>query len=258
MDSFLQDKRGLILGVSNRRSLGWQVATAAGRLGARLMLTYQNERFARRVEPLVDETEDLGEVHLAACDATCYDEVDDLFASVEEKLGGLDFLVHCWAFAPQGALDGDFVDTSWEDYRLAQQISSHSLTEVARRARPLMDEGAAVLTLTYYGSQKVMPGYNAMGVAKASLEATVRYLAYDLGPEGIRVNALSAGPVNTLSARGVPDFLQMLKEHEQRSPLRRNVQPEEIGNAAVFLISPWASAITGQVIYADAGYKIMG
>ncbi len=222
------------------------------------MLTYQNERFARRVQGLVQKCENMKEVYTAACDATCYDEVDALFSSVADNLGGLDFLVHCWAYAPPEALQERFADITWEDYRLAQQISSHSLTEVARRAHRLMEDGGSILTLTYYGSQKVMPGYNAMGVAKASLEATVRYLACDMGPDGIRVNALSAGPVNTLSARGVPDFLKMLKEHKKDSPLRRNVEPEEIGKAAVFLLSPWSSAVTGEVLYVDAGYNIMG
>ncbi len=256
--SLLQGKRGLILGVANERSLAWAIAERAAEQGAQLAITCQNERFERRVNRMVDNSEHVDEVLLLACDATSEEDMDTVFARVKEQMGGLDFLVHGWAYAPREELSDDYIETSWEGHRLAQQISAHSLTEVARRARELMTAGGSILTLTYYGAEKVVPGYNVMGVAKATLEAAVRYLAQDLGGEGIRVNALSAAPVNTLSARGVPGFLDMLTLHEERAPLQRNVEPEEIARAATFMLSSWASAITGEVLHVDAGYNIMG
>ncbi len=259
MEPVLKDKRGLILGVANQRSLAWHVAKSAAKQGARLGITYQNERFASRVHDLVQENaDDFPEIHTWACDATEPKQIDQVFKDIDEKWGGLDFVAHCWAYSPPRALKGPVADTAWDDYKLTQQVSAHSLIEVCRRAAPLMDGQGSVVTLSYYGAEKVVPGYNAMGIAKASLEATVRYLAWDLGQKGVRVNAISAGPVNTLSARGVPNFVQMMNEHAEKSPLGRNVETAEIGNTSAFLFSTWASGITGQVLYVDAGYSIMG
>ncbi len=258
MKPLLLGKRGLILGVANRRSLAWAIAESCAEQGAELAITYQNERFKKRGEKMVRNSESIRDALLAACDATSAEEMDALFELIGSEMGGLDFIVHCWAFAPPEDLSGDYIDTSWEGHRIAQQVSAHSLTEILNRSRDLMQDGGSVVTLSYYGAEKVVPGYNVMGVAKASLEAAVRYLANDAGPAGIRVNAVSPGPVNTLSARGVPGFLDMLSLHADRAPLRRNVEAEEVARATVFLLSPWSSGITGEVLHVDAGYNIMG
>lgn len=257
MSGVMEDKKGLILGVSNRRSLGWAVARTAASEGAQVGITYHNERFEKRVRSLVEEA-GIVVSGLWECDATDPEQVERLFESVAETMGGLDFLVHCWAYAPPEALREDFVETSWDAYRIAHQISAYSLIRVVRRVRGLMGGKGSVVTLTYYGSEKVIPGYNAMGVAKASLEASLRYLASEVGEDGIRVNAVSPGPVNTLSARGVPEFSRMLAEHAKKAPLGRNIEREEVGKAAVFLASDLASGITGEVLHVDAGYNIMG
>ncbi|MFO8061173.1 MAG: enoyl-ACP reductase [Bacillota bacterium] len=258
MSGLLEGKKGLILGVANHRSLAWAIAGRTAEHGARLGITYQGERFRRRIEKMVTDRADMKDALLWPCDATSAEDLDRLFAAVRTEMGQLDFLVHCWAYAPAEDLSRDYVDTRWEGHRVAQQVSVHSLTEAVRRCRPLMEEGGSVITLTYYGAEKVVPGYNVMGVAKASLEAVVRYLASDVGRVGIRVNAISAGPVNTLSARGVPGFLDMLSHHRERAPLRRNVEAEEIAGAALFLASSLSSGITGEVLHVDAGYNIMG
>ncbi len=258
MSRLLEGRRGLILGVANHRSLAWAIARTAAEHGARLGITYQGERFSRRVEKMVAAEADMQGTQLWSCDATSEEDMDRLFESVAAEMGRLDFMVHCWAYAPAEDLSGDYIETSWPGHRVAQQVSVHSLTEVVRRARPLMSEGGSVITLTYYGAEKVVPGYNVMGVAKASLEAAVRYLASDVGQDAIRVNAISAGPVNTLSARGVPGFIDMLTYHREQAPLGRNVEADEIAGAALFLASQLSSGITGEVLHVDAGYNIMG
>lgn len=256
MHALLEGKKGLILGVANANSLAWAIARGAHDSGARLGITYQGERFERRVRKLVDGAGI--DANLYACDATAPGEMKALFEDVERDMGTLDFILHAWAFAPKDALSDDFIETSWDDFAISQRVSAYSLVEVARGARGLLKEGASVVALSYLGSQRVVPGYNTMGVAKASLEAGMRYLARDLGPRGVRVNAVSPGPVNTLSARGVSGFSKMLENHEEVAPLKRNIEPEEVAGAAVFLFSDLASGITGEVLYVDAGYHIMG
>ncbi len=255
MSGLLEGKKGVVLGVANKRSIAWGIAKAAAAAGAQLALTYQGERVEESVRELA-ATIDCPLV--VGCDVTKDEEIDALFAQVEQAFGRLDFLVHSIAFAPKEALEGEFVSTSREAYRIAQDVSAYSLVGLLRAARPLMKGGGSVVALTYYGSEKVVPRYNVMGVAKAALEASVRYLASDLGPDNIRVNAVSAGPINTLAARGISGFTQMLKVHAERAPLRRNVELEEVANAAVFLLSDMSSGITGEVLYVDCGYHIMG
>ena len=249
----LEGKRGLIVGVANKRSIAWGIAQSVSREGARLALTYQNERLKENVEDL---TRGMG-APLAQCDVTKPEEVEATFAMIKERFGRLDFLVHSLAFAPREALAGEFVNTTREAFLAALDISAHSLTELARAAAPLMTEGGSIISMTYYGAEKVVPNYNVMGVAKAALEASTRYLAADLGPRNIRVNAISAGPINTLAARGVGNLSVMLRHHAERAPLRRNVEAREVGNAALFLLSPLSSGITGEVLHVDCGYNIM-
>ena len=249
----LENKFGIIFGVANRRSIAWASAQACAEAGARLAFTYQNERLKDNVERLIAGTD----APLAQCDVTKPEEVEQTFAVVREKFGRLDFLIHSLAFAPREALEGEFVATTREAFLTALDISAYSLAELARAAAPLMTDGGSIVSMTYYGAEKVVPGYNVMGVAKAALEASTRYLANDLGPRGIRVNAISAGPINTLAARGVGSFSTMLKHHADRSPLKRNVEPREVGGAALFLCSPLSSGITGEVLHVDCGYNIM-
>ena len=258
MSRLLDGKKGLILGVANHRSLAWAIARKTAEHGAHLGITYQSERFSRRVQRMVAAEQDMEGALCWPCDATSEEEMDRLFESVAAEMGQLDFVMHCWAYAPAEDLSRDYIETSWDGHRVAQQVSVHSLTEAVRRARPLMKAGGSVTTLTYYGAEKVVPGYNVMGVAKASLEAAVRYLASDVGRDAIRVNAISAGPVNTLSARGVPGFADMLTYHREQAPLKRNVEAEEIAGAALFLASQLASGVTGEVLHVDAGHNIMG
>jgi enoyl-[acyl-carrier protein] reductase I len=252
----LKDKFGIIFGVANKRSIAWATAQALHGAGARLAFTYQGDRLKENVEGLTNEA--IPGSLLIPCDVTKQEEVDETFRRVGEEFGRLDFLIHSIAYAPREALNGEFLDTSREAFVTALEISAYSLSQLARAATPLMTEGGSIVCMTYYGAEKVVAGYNVMGVAKAALEASTRYLAHDLGPRNIRVNAISAGPIQTLSARGVGDFSSMLKHAAEKAPLRRNVEPREVGNTALFLCSPMASAITGEVIYVDCGYNIMG
>ena len=223
---------------------------------ARLAFTYQGERLKDNVEGLTSET--MPGSLVLPCDVTKQEEVDETFKRLAQEFGRLDFLIHSIAYAPRAALEGKYLDTSREAFLTALEISAYSLPQLARAAAPLMTEGGSIVCMTYYGAEKVVSGYNVMGVAKAALETSTRYLANDLGPRNIRVNAISAGPIQTLSARGVSDFTTMMKHHAERAPLHRNVEAREVGNTALFLCSPLASAITGEVIYVDCGYNIMG
>lgn len=253
----LEGKTGIIFGVANKRSIAWAIAQALSREGMRLAFTYQGERLKEGVEAL---SSTLPDSVLLPCDVTNDAEVDAVFKNVDEKFGRLDTLVHSVAFAPKEDLENEFVKTSRDGFKLAHDISAYSLVGLSRAAMPLMEKsgGGSVLALTYHGAVKAVEGYNLMGVAKASLEASVRYLAANLGPKNIRVNAISAGPVNTLAARGIKGFTGMLHHHAERAPLRRNVELEEIGNAALFLCSNMSSAITGEIMYVDCGYNIIG
>jgi len=245
-----------VFGVANKRSIAWAIAQAWAREGAQLAFTYQGERVKENVEELAGTfgTDTL----ILPCDVTKDDDIANVFKAVGEKFGKLNLLLHSVAFAPKEALEGQFVNTSREAYRIAHDISAYSLVALARGAAPLMTDGGSIVAMSYYGAEKVVPHYNVMGVAKASLEASTRYLAYDLGPQKIRVNCISAGPVNTLAARGISGFSQMLKHYEEHAPLKRNVTTDELGATGVFLASDGAAAITGQVLYVDGGYQIMG
>jgi enoyl-[acyl-carrier protein] reductase I len=249
----LQNKFGIVFGVANKRSIAWASAQALREAGARLAFTYQNERLKGNVEGLTDGMD----APLMQCDVVNTEEVERTFAEVREKFGRLDFLVHSLAYAPREALEGQYLDTSREAFLTALDISAYSLAALARAAAPLMTEGGSIVSMTYYGAEKVVPNYNVMGVAKAALEASTRYLAADLGRHNIRVNTISAGPINTLAARGVGNLGTMLKHHAERAPLRRNVEAREVGNAALFLCSPLSSGITGEVLHVDCGYNIM-
>jgi enoyl-[acyl-carrier protein] reductase I len=250
----LKDKFGIIFGVANKRSIAWATAQALFESGARLAFTYQGERLKENVEGL---TRDIEGTLVLPCDVTKPEEVSETFRRVGDEFGRLDFLIHSIAYAPKEALEGEFVDTKREDFLTALEVSAYSLAVVTRAAAPLMTEGGSVVSMTYYGAEKVVTNYNVMGVAKAALEASTRYLAADLGKRGIRVNAISAGPISTLSARGVANMGLMLKHHAERAPLRRNVEAREVGNCALFLCSPLSSGITGEVIHVDCGYNIM-
>lgn len=252
----LRNKNGIIFGVANKRSIAWATAQALHEAGARLAFTYQGERLKENVEGLTNES--MPGSLLLPCDVTQQSEVDDTFKRVGEEFGKLDFLIHSIAFAPREALGGEYLETSREAFLTALEVSAYSLVQLARTAAPLMTEGGSIVCMTYYGAEKVVAGYNVMGVAKAALEASTRYLANDLGGRNVRVNAISAGPIQTLSARGVSDFSSMLKHVAERAPLRRNVEPREVGNTALFLCSSLSSGITGEVIYVDCGYNIMG
>lgn len=252
----LRNKNGIIFGVANKRSIAWATAQALHEAGARLAFTYQGERLKENVEGLTNES--MPGSLLLPCDVTQQSEVDDTFKRVGGEFGKLDFLIHSIAFAPREALGGEYLETSREAFLTALEVSAYSLVQLARTAAPLMTEGGSIVCMTYYGAEKVVAGYNVMGVAKAALEASTRYLANDLGGRNVRVNAISAGPIQTLSARGVSDFSSMLKHVAERAPLRRNVEPREVGNTALFLCSSLSSGITGEVIYVDCGYNIMG
>jgi len=252
----LQNKNGIIFGVANKRSIAWATAQALHEAGARLAFTYQGERLKENVESLTKDS--MPNSLLLPCDVTRQDEVDQTFNRVAEEFGQLDILIHSIAFAPREALEGQYLDTTRDAFLTALEISAYSLSQLARGAAPLMKEGGSIVAMTYYGAEKVVAGYNVMGVAKAALEASTRYLAYDLGPRNIRVNAISAGPIQTLSARGVADFTTMLKHAAEKAPLKRNVEAREVANTTLFLCSPMSSGITGEVIYVDCGYNIMG
>ncbi|HEY9126968.1 MAG TPA: enoyl-ACP reductase [Acidobacteriaceae bacterium] len=251
----LEGKTALIFGLANKRSIAWGIALKLHEAGAKLAICYQNERMKSEAQGLIDE---LPGAEGFQCDVSSDAEIDSLFATLKERYGKLDTVVHAVAFAPPEDLRGDFINTSREGFRVAHDVSVYSLIAVSRAAAPLMTEGGSIITLTYYGAEKVVPNYNVMGVAKAALEATVRYLSSSLGPKGIRVNAISAGPIKTLAARGVGALGDMLKVHSEKSPLRKNVDQLEVGGAAAFLASPLSGAITGETIYVDCGYNIMG
>ncbi len=251
----LENKVGMIFGVANKRSIAWACAEACAAKGAKLAFTYQGERLKENVEKL---TKDLPDSLVVPCDVTNQREVDAAFETVGKKYGKLDFLIHSIAFAPKEALEGEFLTTSREAFLTALEISTFSLTQLTLAAVPLMTDGGSIVTMTYYGAEKVVMSYNVMGVAKAALEASTRYLAADVGRHNIRVNAISAGPINTLSARGVKNMGSLLGAIAEKSPLKRNVQAAEVGNTALFLVSDLSSAITGETIYVDCGYNIMG
>ncbi len=251
----LEGKKGLIVGVANKRSIAWGIAQALNREGARLAFNYQGERLEENVRGLAANLE--GSIVLP-CDVTQPEEIDSLFSKVKEAFGRLDFLIHCVAFAPKEELAGEFLMTSPQGFRTALEVSAYSLTALAQRAVPMMEGGGSILALTYLGSERVIPKYNVMGVAKAALEASVRYLAYDLGKKNIRVNGISSGPISTLAARSIPGFVKMLGYVRERSPLQRNTEPAEVRDTALFLCSQLSRGITGEVLYVDCGYHIMG
>ncbi len=251
----LQGKKGLILGIANKRSIAWGIAQSVSREGARLAVTYQGERLRENVDELAATLKD---PVILPCDVAKDEDLDALAASVKQTLGGLDFVVHAVAYALREELDGEFANTSREGYRLAQDISSYSLTALARRVVPLMEGGGSIVTLSYLGGERVVPHYNVMGVAKAALEMSVRYLAADLGPKGIRVNAISAGPIKTLAASGVHGLSKMLEYHRNHAPLRKNTEQEEVGDTALFLVSALSRGVTGEVIHVDGGFHVMG
>lgn len=253
----LDGETGVIVGVANKRSIAWAIAQSLAAAGMRLAFTYQGERLKDNVAELAAT---LPGSPLYACDVAVDHDVTLVFEGIARDLGRLDTLVHSVAFAQREDLEGDFVATSREGFRVAHDVSAYSLVALARAALPLLEKSGqgSVIAMTYYGAEKVAAGYNVMGVAKASLEASVRYLAANLGPRGVRVNAISAGPLNTLAARGIRGFTGMLQHHAERAPLRRNVEPREVGDTALFLASPLASGITGEVIHVDCGYNILG
>jgi enoyl-[acyl-carrier protein] reductase I len=251
----MRGKRGLIMGVANNRSIAWGIARACHGAGAQLALTYQGEALKKRVEPLARDIDALVVGH---CDVTDEATMDAAFAAIGEAWGGLDFLVHAIAFSDKDQLDGRYVDTTPDNFAKTLQISCYSFTALAQRADKLMANGGALLTLTYYGAEKWMPHYNVMGVAKAALEASVRYLAADLGVKNIRVNAISAGPIKTLAASGIGDFRYILKWNELNSPMRRTVSVEEVGDTAVYLLSDLSRGVTGEIHHVDCGYHIVG
>jgi len=248
-------KTAVIFGVANKRSIAWAIAQKLQQAGWRLAITYQNERLAQEAKGLIEE---LPGATGFMCDVSHDEQIAKLFEELREKYGTLQGVVHSVAFAPAAELSGEFLNTTREGFRVAHDVSVYSLIAVAREAAPLMAHGGGIVTMTYYGAEKVVPKYNVMGVAKAALEASVRYLANDLGPKNIRVNAISAGPIKTLAARGISGLGEMLKSHAARAPLKRNVDPGEVGATAAFLLSEGGSGITGETIYVDCGYNVMG
>ena len=255
MSDFMSGKRGLIMGVANNRSIAWGVAEQMYKNGAELAFTYQGEALEKRVRPLAEQA---GSEIVLPCDVTDESSIDAVFDALGEKWDSLDFIVHAIAYSDKNELSGQYVDTSRENFLQTMDISVFSFTSIARRARKMMTNGGSMLTMSYYGAERVMPHYNVMGVAKAGLEASVRYLASDLGPDGIRVNAISAGPIKTLAASGIGDFRYILKWNELNSPLRRNVTTEEVGQASLFLLSDLGSGVTGEVMHVDSGYHTVG
>jgi enoyl-[acyl-carrier protein] reductase I len=251
----LQGRTAVVFGVANKRSIAWAIAQQMQQAGAQLAITYQNERLRQEAADLIAE---LPNAQAFQCDVSRDEEIAQLFEQLKERYDRLDVLVHSIAYAPAEDLKGDFTDTSRDGFRIALDTSAYSLVALARAARPLMTEGGSIMTMTYYGSLRVIPRYNIMGVAKAALEASVRYLAYDLGKRNIRVNAISAGPIKTLASRGISGFGDMLKEQAERAPLKRNVDVNEVATTAVFLASDAGSGITGETLYVDGGYNIMG
>ena len=251
----LEGRVAVVFGLANKRSIAWAIAQKLHEAGAKLAICYQNERLKVEAEALLP---DLPGAEAFQCDVSSDAEIEKVFTQLKDRYGKLHVLVHSVAFAPPDELKNPFVQTSREGFRIAHDVSVYSLIAVSRRAAPLMTEGGSIITLTYYGAKKVVPNYNVMGVAKAALEASVRYLAADLGAQNIRVNAISAGPIKTLAARGISGLSEMLKAHADRAPLHRNTEQVEVGNTAVYLASDLASGVTGEVIYVDSGYNIMG
>jgi len=255
MTGLMAGKRGLIMGLANDKSLAWGISKALHAQGAQLAFSYQGDALAKRVRPLAEE---LGSDFLIDCDVSDMEKLDAAFDEVKSRWGKLDFVVHAIGFSDKNELRGKYVDTSLENFLLTMNISAYSFVAVARRARALMAEGGSLLTLSYYGAEKVIPHYNVMGVAKAALETSVKYLAMDLGPENIRVNAISAGPIKTLAASGIGDFRYIMKWNELNSPLRRNVTIEDVGGAGLYLLSDLAAGVTGEIHHVDAGYNVIG
>ena len=251
----LEGKKALIFGIANNRSIAWGIAQAFHEQGAEMGFSYGIPQLEKRVFPLAEQ---IGVDFVEMCDVSKDEDIDQLFAKAKDHFGTIDILVHSVAFAPKEELTGRFVDTSRAGFATALDVSAYSLVALAKGAAPLMSEGGSIVTMTYYGSEKVFPNYNVMGVAKAALEASVRYLAADLGPDGIRVNAISAGPIKTLAAAGVGGIRKMLNYCADRAPLRRNIDQDEVGKCALWLCSDWGSGVTGEVVYVDAGYNILG
>lgn len=254
-NGLMKGKRGLIMGVANQRSIAWGIAQACADAGAELAFTYQGEALERRVKPLADS---IGVNLVLPCDVTDEASIDAVFDTLKQQWGEIDFVVHAIAFADKDELTGRYVDTSPGNFAMSLNISCYSFTAVANRAEKLMPNGGSLLTLSYFGAEKVIPHYNVMGVAKAALEASVRYLASDLGPQGIRVNSISAGPIRTLAAAGIGDFREMLKFNEANAPMRRNVTKEQVGQSAVYLLSDMSAGVTGEIHYVDNGYNTIG
>jgi len=248
-------KKGLVMGVANERSIAWGIAKACHEQGAKVAFTFQGDALEKRVRPLANS---IGAEIIEPCDVTNAASIDATFAEIEKKWGGIDFLVHAIAFSNKDELRGRYLDTSPENFQLTMNVSCYSLTAVAQRAVPLMKNGGSLLTLTYYGAERVIPHYNVMGVAKAALEASVRYLAADLGEQKIRVNAISAGPIKTLAFAGINDGRYILKWNELNSPLKRNITQEEVGNAALYLLSDLGTGMTGEIMHVDGGYHVVG
>ena len=253
--NLMQGKRGLIMGLANDKSIAWGIAQACAEAGAEMCFSYQGDALKKRVEPLAAQ---VGSDFVVGCDVADASSIDTLFEEIKQRWGKLDFIVHAIGFSDKSELRGRYVDTSLNNFRMTMDISVYSFTAVAQRAEKLMTEGGSMLTLTYYGAEQVMPHYNVMGVAKAALEASVMYLAEDLGKDNIRVNAISAGPIKTLAASGIGDFRYIMKWNELNSPLRRNVTTEDVGKSALYLLSDLGSGVTGETLHVDAGYHIVG
>lgn len=251
----MANKRGIVLGLANKRSIAWGIAKALSDAGAQVALTWQGDALKKRVEPLCEE---LGGLLAGHCDVTEPETIDAVFEKLEKEWGKIDFLVHAIGFSDKDELTGRYLDTSADNFRMTMDISVYSFTAVAQRAEKLMKDGGSMLTMTYYGAEKVMPNYNVMGVAKAALEASVKYLAVDLGKQNIRVNAVSAGPIKTLAASGIGEFRYILKWNEYNSPLRRTVTIEEVGDASLYLLSDLSRAVTGEIHHVDSGYHVVG
>ena len=254
-EGLMAGKRGLIMGVANNRSIAWGIAKALAEQGAEIAFSYQGEALKKRLEPLAAE---IGVTTLVECDVTNDAAMDETFRILKEKWGTMDFLVHAIAFSNKDELEGRYIDTSADNFALTMNVSVYSFTAVAKRAEPMLNPGASLLTLTYYGAEKYVPNYNVMGVAKAALEASVRYLAADLGPKNIRVNAISAGAIKTLAAAGISGLRDMLRWQERTAPLKRNVTQDEVGASAAYLLSDLSSGVTGQIHYVDCGFNIIG
>jgi len=253
---FMKGKKGVVLGIANKRSIAYGIAKACKEQGAELAITYLNEKFHKKLEPIAKELD--CEDRLYPCDVTKIEEIEALKESLEKDFGKIDFIVHSIAFAPKEGLSGRFVDISKEAFNIAMEISVYSLIEVTQKLKPILSENSSILTLSYYGGVKYIPNYNLMGIAKAALEMSVKYLAEDLGKDGIRVNAISAGPIKTLAAAGIGDFSFMLKWNAAHSPLKKNVTIQEVGNSGMYLLSDLSSAVTGEIHYVDGGFNIMG